>query len=1057
MRKIVSYLLGTLLIALPLLGVLAQDVSAASSRVAAIKELKGTVKVKKSGGSKEFTAFAKMTLNEGDVLTVGQGGSAVLQFANGTSEDDQMSVGADTTLTFSKLTEGKSTITKVSMLNGSVWSTVKSIKNKDDQFTLETPTAIMGVRGTNLQVRVNPITGGSTFIIASGLGRITPTNTAQGDEILLYPSQQISIDGGNGQQNPQQDVHFVDLDELIQNASPALIAAIIKSKEMIDQENEELLARLKQELEQGQPDSNLDLKNQDDLDRYSRNLEFLIGNIIKDALKNNKIGKDELDRLIEEENKKLTKKIDLDNVVPPELTDREKQKLELAKKQQKEREEQARLLKEQELQRQQFEILNRLEEIRKKQEEANRLALAEKNREAIEAYEKQLTELERRKFEEERNQREQELKNRTATPSPSPSQTGSTGGGGGGGGGSSGPSQSPSPSPSQSTPPPNPTGPLPEGISGWLTKDAAGQELTWENTIDNGQTSLFVTHTSETTSSISMQLGFGPEVGSVILSYYGENETSGEVAWTASGQTHTISGLQQGTIYFSISVIPADYEPQGSGGVGPSASLVLLNGGDYEPDWAGIADPLLISFGEGQAEYTLNDAGQFEVFTSLENDQMNYNINDVHQFAMQKVVVNGTAYPANEGSIALQTGVNVVEFKVADSQWQYFKHTFTFIVTRQALPLGVESWSLKVGQDPYSENPVVVASYPIDIANPNSMYAKLPSVSENDSIWLDIKLKDGYMGLNSPYEGETGPDDELSAGDNTVVIQIHGDGYYRNRIEISDTSESSSANFELTLRVGENERPYNSELNAGGIELSVSESGYTAEASYAGNQTFVAHVPEISEEGDFAELDLGVFMDNFDLYYLGYFGLGPNDVQVRFNGVEASQEFYFYGELIPGLNEITINVDPLRLFGSDGAEYKLLVYAGSISESLRFTTLEGEVGDIQAPYKFLTSNGEQPLDSLYFEGMLSSSYPGEQFVRLQLTLNDPTTAIDSSWLEGQMAENGESGFLSASGEEGSYEVRYYYKGYGYGYLNIQLVAQNGSRIVYGIRIEGVSL
>lgn len=75
MRKNLLRLVVFLLAALPLFGAFAEPSSAASSRVAVIKELKGTVKVKKAGGSKEFTAFAKMSLNEGDVLAIGSGSS----------------------------------------------------------------------------------------------------------------------------------------------------------------------------------------------------------------------------------------------------------------------------------------------------------------------------------------------------------------------------------------------------------------------------------------------------------------------------------------------------------------------------------------------------------------------------------------------------------------------------------------------------------------------------------------------------------------------------------------------------------------------------------------------------------------------------------------------------------------------------------------------------------------------------------------------------------------------------------------------------------------------
>jgi len=346
MKKIVAYFLASLMLALPLLGVLAQEASAASSRVAVIQELKGTVKVKKSGGSKEFTAFAKMSLNEGDILDVGKGGSAVLQFANGSSEDDRMTVTENTTMTFSKLSEGKSTTTKVSVLNGSVWSTVKSIKNKDDRFTIETPTAIMGVRGTNLFVGVNPITGEGTFTIVSGSGQIIPATPSKPAGTMIYPGQQLTIPNGNTQSDLQQDVHVIDLDELIRNASPELIREIIEAKEKIDRENDDFINKKKKELEDGKTDPALDLKDQADLARYQQNLEFLIGNLLKEALKDNKIGKDDLNRLIDEANKKLTKKIDLDKVVPPTLTDKEKQKLELAKKLQQEREEAAKKKKE---------------------------------------------------------------------------------------------------------------------------------------------------------------------------------------------------------------------------------------------------------------------------------------------------------------------------------------------------------------------------------------------------------------------------------------------------------------------------------------------------------------------------------------------------------------------------------------------------------------------------------------------------------------------------------------------------------------------------------------
>lgn len=186
MSRSIVRLLIFVLVSLPVLGALGKEASAATSRVAVIKEMKGSVKVKKAGGSKEFTAFAKMSLNEGDVLAVGSDSSAILQFANGTSEDDRMTVASNSKLTFSKLSDKDGTTTKVSLFNGSVWVDVKSIENEEDKFTLETPTSIMGVRGTHLLVNVDPVSGATRLTVAAGVvsAQTTDANEPQTQEVI---------------------------------------------------------------------------------------------------------------------------------------------------------------------------------------------------------------------------------------------------------------------------------------------------------------------------------------------------------------------------------------------------------------------------------------------------------------------------------------------------------------------------------------------------------------------------------------------------------------------------------------------------------------------------------------------------------------------------------------------------------------------------------------------------------------------------------------------------------------------------------------------------------
>lgn len=164
----------------------------ASSRIAVIRSMSGDVQVQKAGGSKMFKAFAKLSLNQGDKLMTGSDGAAELQFANGTSEDDLLSVGEHTTLGFSKLSDKKGTVTKVSMLQGTAWVDVKSIKRKEDDFRLETPTAVMGVRGTAFYAAVRPDSGATTTAVLSGVVQFAKTGSAAstGHTLNLYPTQE---------------------------------------------------------------------------------------------------------------------------------------------------------------------------------------------------------------------------------------------------------------------------------------------------------------------------------------------------------------------------------------------------------------------------------------------------------------------------------------------------------------------------------------------------------------------------------------------------------------------------------------------------------------------------------------------------------------------------------------------------------------------------------------------------------------------------------------------------------------------------------------------------
>lgn len=415
LKKVMTRMMALLLAAAPFLGLGTGEAIAATSRVAVIQSLSGTVEVQKSGGSKVFKAFAKMSLNEGDILTTGANSSAVLQFGNGNSADDKMTVSANSKLTFSKLTDRGGTRTKVSMFNGSAWVDVKSIASKNDEFTLETPTAIMGVRGTHLLVSVDPETGSTRLAVAAGVVTAQNQNgdsqaVKPGDEALLTKNE---LGGGELMIAP------ADLDTLIAQSDNTIVEAIIAAAGEIALENQQKL----DEYFDGEAD------DASDLERLKSNVENLLGAIVDAAVTSGKISQDRVEELVAIAQQQTGAEIDLSKKTRT-LTEEERLKQEAQKQQEAAAAAAAQAKREaDEAQRMQQEALLAELEAQRQQaaEEAQRL-LEEKRQKALEAYESQLSEEEKQRFLEAQQQLDQPA---GASPSATSSPTADSGTGGG--------------------------------------------------------------------------------------------------------------------------------------------------------------------------------------------------------------------------------------------------------------------------------------------------------------------------------------------------------------------------------------------------------------------------------------------------------------------------------------------------------------------------------------------------------------------------------------------------------------------------------------------------
>ncbi|MFD2613231.1 FecR domain-containing protein [Paenibacillus gansuensis] len=411
-----SLLLAAVLLLHMLSMTLLPAAEAKTSRAAKIVELSGTVKVKKAGGSRGFSAFRNMTLNQGDQVSVGAKSSLTLQIGDRTG--DVMTFAENSSFYVSDLKNsaagGKKS--KLKLISGSVYSSVSKL-NGDDEFQIETPTAVMGVRGTHFVVVVNPMTGVVSTVVMSGVVKSTSIqnistgagNAQQSNTVHLYPAQQIQLDTRTGTGPIEARVEVVNIGQLIGNSSPDVIKAMISNAASIQKENEAFIEQMMRTLEQGgkklEEKSALVFASQDDLSNIAANLNNLIGNAAKEALNQKKIEKNLLDKLIEEANKSIgnpAQKIDVTKVKPLDpqagLDKALEKEREAIKKEKPAYLDEEQLIKEN---RERLErLLRQLIESQKTLEEANRAKLEAELKNAQERFLAQLTESEKAKFKE---------------------------------------------------------------------------------------------------------------------------------------------------------------------------------------------------------------------------------------------------------------------------------------------------------------------------------------------------------------------------------------------------------------------------------------------------------------------------------------------------------------------------------------------------------------------------------------------------------------------------------------------------------------------------------
>jgi len=133
---------------------LAPTAYAAPARKAILADIEGVVQVK-IGGSDWQAAEVGMTLHELDEIRTAKGGTAEVLLDDGgltgTIEMREASHMRLNTLMIKPSTQDKTTLVDVAM--GSVMVYAKKLKGKS-KFEVNTPTATIGIRGTQFEVKV---------------------------------------------------------------------------------------------------------------------------------------------------------------------------------------------------------------------------------------------------------------------------------------------------------------------------------------------------------------------------------------------------------------------------------------------------------------------------------------------------------------------------------------------------------------------------------------------------------------------------------------------------------------------------------------------------------------------------------------------------------------------------------------------------------------------------------------------------------------------------------------------------------------------------------------
>lgn len=543
-RTMLSAALCLTLLFTLLSGMSAGAVYAKESRAAIVTSVEGTVMVMKAGGSNEYRAFADMSLSQGDHIRTEEGSSLILSVVD---MEDEVTIGPNTELYISELLQSDdgANKSKLKVWAGSLWFKVKKLVNADDEFVVETPTAVMSVRGSNGYIE--SMYGQLFAMMASGVLETAPTggDQAGSDPTPVYPGQQISqLSGQTG--DPADTVTPMDIKSFVQNAPPSIIEALLATIQEIREENEQFVQDVGDGTKQVDSKTGLNLSSPDVQQQFGSNLTNLMANIAKEAIDSNKLPAGTVNDLVNKANETGTgEKIDLNNVKPfdatvgldPAVQQAKLEQMERIQEQKQEQQAQERQAQEEKAS-QNSALLEQLNTERERQQQGNNEAKEQEQQKANDSFVSGLSQAERERFDSDKQQAQQ-----TINQQQQQQQQNTSGGTGGSTGGTPGGSAG-SPGGNAGGTPGGNTGGTPDGSNGGNNGNTGGDD---EQT-DTTPPDLTVVQPSAspvTVNAISQEIAVYAEQGSSVKLFKGQSATPLE----------TKSGLGAGTkVSFAVNL-----------------------------------------------------------------------------------------------------------------------------------------------------------------------------------------------------------------------------------------------------------------------------------------------------------------------------------------------------------------------------------------------------------------------------------------------------------------------------------------------------------------------